>query len=71
MQFFEAQSHVAQVGRSRRCDSMEARPILRRGAGDCFATLAMTGLDREAHSFAPFPWRYEVVPEAPHIAWEL
>jgi len=26
------QSHVSQVGRSRRCASMEARPSLRRGA---------------------------------------
>jgi hypothetical protein len=45
--------HVSQVGRSRRCDSMEARPSLRRRTargllrfarndGDCFASLAMT-----------------------------
>jgi hypothetical protein len=39
---FATKRRVSQVGRSRRCASMEARPSLRHAALDCFATLAMT-----------------------------
>ncbi len=36
------QRRMSQVGRSRRCASMEARPSLRQAPRDCFAALAMT-----------------------------
>jgi hypothetical protein len=39
---FATKRRVSQVGRSRRCASMEARPSLWRAALDCFASLAMT-----------------------------